>query len=196
MLPPTKPPSLLGVHVPAIVPGCLKGYLGGSWLPEKSSCAKILLMVHMRPTAITLNYSVKTCERIYIYEQSTIHTVHAIPPTSCLLVSEKSSVLPPHMKTLSPMATEAWPHLGRGSYLFSSEGRSIVHHLQTPDCTGLAQEGNWSAGNGRGILQIVQTPSYSAHRVYPRLSLCSTILHTADSTVRLRRMTLSIGKAD
>ena len=124
------------------------------------------------------------------------YCLHVILPTSCLLVSEKSSVLPPHMKTLSPMATEAWPHLGRGSYLFSSEGRSIVHHLQTPDCTGLAQEGNWSAGNGRGILQIVQTPSYSTHRVYPRLSLCSTILHTADSTVRLRRMTLSIGKAD
>ena len=40
--------------------------------------------------------------------------------TSCLLVSEKSSILPPHMKTLSWTATEAWPHLGRGSYLLSS----------------------------------------------------------------------------
>ena len=136
----------------------------------------------------------------YTYTNNQQFTLYMpILHTSCLLVSEKSSVLPPHMKTLSPMATEAWPHLGRGSYLFSSEGRSIVHHLQPPDCTGLAQEGNWSAGNGRGILQIVQTPSYSAHMVYPRqmgLSLCSTILHTADSTVRVRRMTLSIGKAD
>ena len=137
----------------------------------------------------------------YTYTNNQQFTLYILP-TSCLLVSEKSSVLPPHMKTLSPMATEAWPHLGRGSYLFSSEGRSIVHHLQTPDCTGLAQEGNWSAGNGRGIPQIVQTPSYSAHMahmVYPRqmgLSLCSTILHTADSTVRVRRMTLRIGKAD
>ena len=139
----------------------------------------------------------------YTYTNNQQFTLYMpILPTSCLLVSEKSSVLPPHMKTLSPMATEAWPHLGRGSYLFSSEGRSIVHHLQTPDCTGLAQEGNWSAGNGRGILKIVQTPSYSAHIVYPRqmglISLCSTILHTAlaDSTVRLRRMTLRIGKAE
>ena len=49
----------IGVHVPAIVPGCLKAYLGGSWLPERSSCSKILLMVHMRPMAIALNYSVK-----------------------------------------------------------------------------------------------------------------------------------------
>ena len=36
-----------------------QAHLGASWLPEKSSCTKILLTVHMRPVAIALNYSVK-----------------------------------------------------------------------------------------------------------------------------------------
>ena len=133
----------IGAHTPAILPGCHKAYLGGSWLPEKSSCA---LTVHMRPTVITLNYSVKNLwnnlQQIIVYTYTNNQQFTLYMPTSCLLVSEKSSVLPPHMKTLSPMATEAWPHLGRGSYLFSSGGRSIVCHLQIPDCTGLAQEGN------------------------------------------------------
>ena len=30
-----------------------------NWLPEKSSCSKILLAIHMRPAAIGLNDSIK-----------------------------------------------------------------------------------------------------------------------------------------
>ena len=40
-----------------------QSHLGAFWLP---SCMKILLTVHTRPTAITLNYSVKTYGTIII----------------------------------------------------------------------------------------------------------------------------------
>ena len=53
-------------------------YLRLSWLPERSSCTKILLMLCMQPTAIALNYSVKKnilnniCQ-IYMYEKSQLN---------------------------------------------------------------------------------------------------------------------------
>ena len=65
----------IGAHTPAILPGCHKAYLGGSWLPEKSGCAKILLMVHMRAHGYHIKLQCQkpmkqptTNNSIYIYE--------------------------------------------------------------------------------------------------------------------------------
>ena len=66
----TAIPGTIGVHAPAVLSGCLSisiifqahfeaSCLMLSWLPERSSCAKILLTLCMQPAAIALNYSVK-----------------------------------------------------------------------------------------------------------------------------------------
>ena len=73
MLLPTQLLSFVGAHAPTVFLGChllsviFQAYLVASWLPEKSSCTKILQSA-CGPVAIVLNrIEQHTMHDIYIY---------------------------------------------------------------------------------------------------------------------------------